>query len=371
VVLRDEQVINKDDWHETRQRLMAFWRGEILNRCAIAVTVPLDEEKCFATLPRYWYNEQRTPEEIRAYWLDAEAVVKRNVLRFENTAYYGEAFPLINFDLGAVSHAGYFAGARYHFRESLWFEPTILDVKTDVLRFDPEQLLYKKTMEFADYFVSTAQGRFFVSMPDTSGGIDCLAQLRGSENLLYDLIENRTWVQDSAQKILEVWLTTTETIYQRLKGINDGGSSIGWLSTWAEGRHAQTQCDLSVMISPRDFCELAVPEIKVQAGWMDYALYHLDGKQQIRHLDALLQLEEVDCIQWTCVEGQPPPTAFIPELRRIQQAGKRLLILNYDLKVIETLLQELSSAGLYLVTRASCRDEAEAIMKAAARYTHD
>jgi hypothetical protein len=104
---------------------------------------------------------------------------------------------------------------------------------------------------------------------------------------------------------------------------------------------------------------------------MDYALYHLDGKEQIRHLDTLLQLEEVDCIQWTCVEGQPPPTAFIPELRRIQQAGKRLLILNYDLRVIETLLQELSSAGLYLVTRASSRDEAEEVMKAAARYTHD
>jgi hypothetical protein len=371
VVLKDEQVINKDNWDETRQRLMAFWRGEIMDRCAIAVTVPLDEEKCFAALARYWYNEWRTPEEIRLYWLDAEAIVKRNVLRFENTAYYGEAFPLLNFDLGAVSHAGYFAGARYHFRESLWFEPTILDIEIDALRFDPEQPLYKKTMEFADYFASTAQGRFFVSMPDTAGGIDCLAQLRGSENLLYDLIENRTWVQESVQKILDVWLTTTEIIHRRLKDINDGGSSIGWLSTWAEGRHAQAQCDLSVMISLKDFCELAVPEIKVQAGWMDYSLYHLDGKQQIRHLDTLLRLDEVDCIQWTCVEGQPPPTAFIPELRQIQKAGKRLLILNYDLKVIETLLQELSSAGLYLVTRATCRDEAEAIMRAAIRYTHD
>ena len=258
-------MINKDDWPETRQRLMAFWRGEIMDRCAIAVTVPLDEEKCFATLPRYWYNEQRTSEEIRAYWLDAETIVKRNVLRFENTAYYGEAFPLLSFDLGAVSHAGYFAGARYHFRESLWFEPTILDVKTDGLRFDPEQLLYKKTIELADCFASAAPGRFFVSMPDTSGGIDCLAQLRGSENLLCDLIENRAWVRDSVKVILKVWQTTTEAVYQRLRGINDGGSSIGWLSTWAEGRHAQTQCDLSVMISPKDFCELVVPEIKVQA----------------------------------------------------------------------------------------------------------
>jgi hypothetical protein len=67
------------------------------------------------------------------------------------------------------------------------------------------------------------------------------------------------------QRRKKVWQTTTEAVYQRLRGINDGGSSIGWLSTWAEGRHAQTQCDLSVMISPKDFCELVVPEIKVQA----------------------------------------------------------------------------------------------------------
>ena len=206
---------------------MAFWHGEIIDRCAIAVTVPLDEAKCFAALPRYWYNEQRTPEQVRTYWLDAESIVKRNILRFENTAYYGEAFPLLNFDLGAVSHAGYFAGARYHYRESLWIQPTILDVKRDVFCFDPEQLLYKKTIELADYFASMAPERFFVSMPDTSGGIDCLAQLRGTENLLCDLIDNRGWVRDSVQVILEVWQTTTETIYQRLKGINDGGCSIG------------------------------------------------------------------------------------------------------------------------------------------------
>ena len=240
-----------------------------------------------------------------------------------------------------------------------------------MLHFDPEQLLHKKTMELADYFATVAHDRFFVSMPDTGGSIDCLAHLRGSENLLIDLIENRAWVQDSSRTILEVWRTTIEAVHQRFKGINDGGNSIGWLSTWAEGRHAQTQCDFSVMISARDFRELVVPEIKAQAGWMDHSLYHLDGREQIRHLDTLLQIEELHCIQWTCVEGQPPPTAFIPELRRIQQAGKRLLILNYNLKVIETLLQELSSAGLYLVTRASSRDEAEDIMKTAVRLTHD
>ena len=29
-------MINKDDWLQTRRRLKAFWRGEILDRCAIA-----------------------------------------------------------------------------------------------------------------------------------------------------------------------------------------------------------------------------------------------------------------------------------------------------------------------------------------------
>jgi hypothetical protein len=364
-------MINKDDWPETRQRLSAFWRGEILDRCAISVTVPLDAEKYFAVYPSSWYNDGRTPDEVAAYWWDPETVLARNLQRFENTAHYGEAFPLVNLNLGAVSHAGYFAGAKYSYRESLWFEPTIIDIESDTLRFDPNQLLYRKTLELADALAAAAQGRFFVSMPDAGGCLDCLAHLRGSMNLLCDLVDRRAWVQNASKIIQDVWVETTETVYQHLKGTNDGGSSVGWLSTWAEGRHTQAQCDVAAMISPRDYRQLVVPELKVQGAWMDHALYHLDGREQIRHLDALLAIDEIDCIQWTCVAGQPPPTAFLPELRRIQQAGKRLLIMNYDLNVIESLLRELSSAGLFLVTRASTREEAEAILKTAVRYTHD
>ena len=104
--------------------------------------------------------------------------------------------------------------------------------------------------------------------------------------------------------------------------------------------------------------------------WMDH-FYHFDGVEQIRHLDILLGLKELEAIQWTCVDGQPPPTRYLDELRRIQKAGKRLVILHPEADVIETLSQELSSKGLLLVTTAEDRLSAEELLGRVARNTHD
>jgi len=75
-------------------------------------------------------------------------------------------------------------------------------------------------------------------------------------------------------------------------------------------------------------------------------------------------------IQWTQVAGQPPVTDYIPELRKIQQAGKNLIIIaNHD--QIEPLMENLSSKGLLLLTGAASKDEADAIIKKVAKLTHE
>ena len=68
--------------------------------------------------------------------------------------------------------------------------------------------------------------------------------------------------------------------------------------------------------------------------------------------------------------GHPPTTAFIPELKRIQRAGKCLLI-SVSPDQIEPLMKELSSRGLYLLTWAATEDEARDIMKNVTKWMHD
>ena len=124
------------------------------------------------------------------------------------------------------------------------------------------------------------------------------------------------------------------------------------------------------MISPRLFDEFIAPELKAQSRMLDYALYHFDGVEQIRHLDTLLSIPTIRAIQWTQVAGQPPCTDYMPELRRIQRAGKGLII-HVSADQVETLMRALSSKGLYLLIHVDSRMEADELLRRVGQWSHD
>ncbi len=361
----------QNDWPKVKQRLEAFWEGEVLDRCCVAVEAPR-RGKTMPLEARFDYPYHMPEQERQAYWTDAETILNNRLLRFAHTYYGGDAFPQVFANLAPAGHAGYFKGCRMQIGNSIWFDEWIHDTDTEKPVFDEESFYYKKVFELAEYFVANAKERFFIAMPDTSGNLDALAHMRGTMNLLTDLYDDREWVKESLHTLQTVLMDSLERYYQLVHKSNEGGSCIGWLNTWAKGRHAQTQCDFSVMISPEDYNELVVPELRQQIAWMDRSLYHLDGAEQLRHLDALLALEELDAIQWTCVDGQPSPVAFIPQLKQMQKAGKKLVIPCYkDPNDVDLLLENLSSKGLLLITSVSSEEEARTLVKKAETLTHE
>ena len=48
-----------------------------------------------------------------------------------------------------------------------------------------------------------------------------------------------------------------------------------------------------------------MPSLQQQCQKLDYTLYHLDGPDAIKHLDALMEIEELDALQWTPGAGKP------------------------------------------------------------------
>lgn len=354
----------KNDWEQAKKRLIAFWNRELIDRCCISVMAPTSKSTAIQeVLP----DSQK--DKIR-YWTDGEWIVKRNRKLFESTYFGGEAFPQIWLNLGAAGHAGYFKGARYKFEETVWFLPIISDYKTDILEFDPDGFLYRKTAELARYFVNESGGDYFISMPDTSGNLDALAHLRGNVDLLTDLLDEKDHIREALSQIQKVWVKTNEDVYGIVSAANQGGSTVGWMNTWAPGRHAQMQADISVMLSPLCFEEFILPELKEQSKWMDYSIYHFDGMEQIRHLDMLLAIPELSAIQWTNVVGQPSPVAFIPELKKIQAAGKSLVVF-LEPNDVEPILENLSSRGLYLNTKAESEEAARDIIKKVEKLSHE
>lgn len=353
----------KDDWEKAKQRHTAYWNGEILDRCCVSVFS--GDDQLNPLLDQFWQRNNRDVTKVRT---TPELLIEQNRIIMEHTYYGGDAFPLAFVDLGASGHAGFFKGAKYQIEDTVWFFPSLKH--PDDLEFDENSYLFRQTLETARALVEDSRGDYFVSMPDATGNADALAHLMGSEELLISMLEEPELTKNALGKIQQAYRSIMTRAYDIVKQNNQGGSCIGWLRTWAPGFHAQMQCDLSVMISSPMFKEFIMPELQAQCGLLDYPLYHFDGIEQLRHLDDLLSLPNLKTIQWTQVVGQPPCTDFIPQLQKIQAAGKNLHI-SVSAQQIRPLMENLSSRGLYLVTWADSREEADAIVKDVARWTHD
>jgi hypothetical protein len=355
-------MLYKEDWEISKSRLKALWEGEIIDRLCISVMSPKQGSNSFH------YKVPEKYEDIEKYWTDPELIYKRNIHRMESTYFGGDALPMISLNLGPSSLAAYFGSKAIFTDNSVWFDQCIFDWDKDPIKFDPQSELLCITKEIASYLIQEGKGKFFVSMPDNTSAIDALSHMRSPDNIMEDLVLNPNNVKQAVRTITKAWLDTNDEFFDILIPYNDGGSCIGWLNTWAPGRHAQLQCDLSVMISSEFFEEFVMDELKQACDTMDYPLYHFDGIEQIRHLDMLLSLDKLAMIQWTSVVAQPPPMRSIPTLKKIQSAGKGLL-LNVPPEYAEELMSNLSPKGLYIVTETKTEDEAKHFVKLAEKYS--
>lgn len=361
-------MINRDDFDKTKERFKALWEREVIDRCCVSISwTDGSRLKDIHRFPKNTEDQER-------YWTDPEWVLMRNMDVFKNTYYGGDAFPLTWVNLGPSGHAGFLKGIRHRYMpDTIWFDP-ILDeeeLDPDKITFDENSFLYKKTLEMARYLCEQANGQYYVSMPDLSGNLDALAHVRGSDNLLMDfLTEDEDVIRACADKLEAIWEKTMKDCYDIVKDCNDGGSCIGWLNTWAPGFHGQLQCDISVMVSNEIYETFARPELTRQCQVLDYPLYHLDGMEQIRHLDTILSIPGLKMIQWTNVVGQPSPLEFLPALKKIQEAQKCLLLQIRPWEV-EKAMDVLSSKGLYLQVSASSKDEVDFVVKTVEHMTHE
>ena len=352
----------KQDWDMAKKRLTAFWERELIDRCCAGVFVYENG----ASAPSHIVPGN--DEERLRYWTDPQCIIERNRRLMENTYYGGDVFPSIFIDLGAGGHAGFFKGEKHKFGDTVWFFPSVSDVNE--LEFDEDSFLYKKTLELAKAYAEDSKGDYIISMPDCTGNADALSHLMGPDEMLPTMIESPEEIEGALSKIEKVYERIMSEVYEIVKDANGGGSCINWLNTWAPGLHAQMQCDMSVMISNDMFEQFIMPELRAQCELLDYPLYHFDGAEQVRHLSSLLSIPKLRAIQWMQVDGQKPCTDYFPELRRIQEADKCLLMLVKPEQVVP-IMENLSSKGLYLITTAQSRDEADSILSTVSKLTHE
>ena len=187
------------------------------------------------------------------------------------------------------------------------------------------------------------------------------------------MIDKPDAVKRGIAELVRAWSTVHHTLFDIARPCTDGGCCLPWMQTWAPGPNYQMSCDFSSILSPDMFREFIVPEIESYLKVNEYGVYHWDGPDALKHLDALLELTSLKAIQYTPGEGQPRTSSprWMPYYKRIQAAGKRLVLPCTDPDEVETIMTGLSSRGLFISTYAASEDDARALLARVTALTHE
>lgn len=198
-----------------------------------------------------------------------------------------------------------------------------------------------------------------MGFPNLGGALDILASLRGTQNLLIDLVLNPDPVKKLEMKLSQLWTRYCEELYAVINESGQEGTT-GWVGLWGEGKSFPIQCDIAVMISPDVFQEFAIPSLRIQAQALDHCIFHYHGEGPKKTLDYLLDMDEIHAIQWSPGVHDPPydDEAWLPVYERITGWGKGLLLHEVRPDRVEWLVSKLPAERLAL--NVMCESEEEA-----------
>ena len=353
----------KADWPQARRRLAAWWRGELVDRVCLGVVAPREG----AALPP---APDRTGLDPAHYYLDADLRLREIERAMAAAAWLGEAFPNASLDLGPGSMALYLGSPAGFAWDTVWYHPWPPAAQGALPEYDEHNPLWVRHQELIAALAQAARGRYLPNLPDLIEGLDILASLRGTSELLYDLVDRPAWVHAAQERLLDLYFRYYDRCYQLCRA-EDGGVSFTAFQVWAPGRLAKLQCDFSAMISPAHFAEFVAPYLRRQCQRLDYTVYHLDGPAAIPHLEHLLAIPELHAIQWTPGAGAPDVwhPDWHPLYRRTRQAGKCLLLIGgYDPAAMDQVVRTLGPQGLYLFTHAPSGQAARELLAHAHRH---
>jgi hypothetical protein len=344
-------------WQQHENNWRRWWAGD-LPRPMVMIESPYP-------LPR------RVPEELTAAFLmekEPEAVLDHYQAQLEGCYFYGDAWPKWWTFFGPGVMAA-FLGADMLFAPSsgtIWFEPPHpIELQTANLTYDAQNSYWQRIQTLTRLAVERWGNQVSIGFTDLGGNLDILASLRNAQTLLFDTIDQPEAVSRVTQRITELWLRYYDEQYAVIQAAGRG--STPWAAIWSPGRCYMFQSDLAYMISTGMFEKFVLPDLDACCARMDHAFYHLDGKGQIRHLDMLLALDKLHGIQWIPGDGQPPPEAWLPLLKRIREAGK-LCQLYVTATGAHTIVKELGGRGFALyINESMAGDEAEAFLATLAR----
>ena len=333
----------KENLEETKQHYINWWnhRGIVLNMWehfqeGVKPHADIPAPPPYKDLNQRWFDP-----EWRAQYLDwyvAHSSLKADML------------PVANTQLGPGSLAAILGGVFEGGEDTIWIHPRpVVDGNAvDEITFDPQHPNYLLHKELLKACKRKAQGHYYVGMPDLMEGLDVLAALKGTDKVLLDTVMQPEVLEHQMQQINDIYFQVFDELYDIIREGDE--MAFCYFSSWAPGKMSKLQSDISTMISIDDYRRFVQPFIREQCQKIDYTLYHLDGVGAMHHLDALLEIEELNAIQWTPGVGEPQGGSpkWYDLYKKILSHGKSIMACWVTLDELRPLLDNIGGDGVHL-----------------------
>ena len=253
-----------------------------------------------------------------------EELIDRIDYKLSCQVFMGDAYPFFNMDCFGPGVAAAFLGARLDNSSGrVWFHPPEERAIEDIhFEYDPGNIWLQRIKAIYRAGMERWQGSVLMGMTDLGGTMDILSTFRPSEKLLLDLYDSPDEVERLMRECHEMWHRYFDELNAILRPVNPGYSD--WSRIYSETPTYMLQCDFSYMIGPKMFGRFVLPELEASCKRLPHAFYHLDGVGQLPHLGSILQIEELDGVQWIHGDGKPDSGNW-PEVFRTIQQGKKLI----------------------------------------------
>ena len=304
-------------------------------------------------LSQKWFDPQWRAEYLD--WYVAHSSLKADIL------------PVANTQLGPGSLAAILGGVFEGGEDTIWIHPN--PDFTDEIVFNPEHpnwILHKELLKACK---AKANGHYFVGMPDLMEGLDVLAALKGTDRVLLDTVMQPEILEQQMQQINDIYFKVFDELYDIIREGDE--MAFCYFSSWAPGKMSKLQSDISTMISQDDYRRFVQPFIREQCQKIDYTLYHLDGVGAMHHLPALLEIEELNAIQWTPGVGEPQGGSpkWYDLYKKILACGKSVMACWVTLDELKPLLDHIGADGVHLEMDFHNEKEVEQAMRIVEEYT--
>ncbi len=303
---------------------------------------------------------------LKQYWFDPEWRAANLHYQLSRSSFKADILPVANTHLGPGSLASLLGAELDGDENTIWIRHR--EDSEINLELDENNPWWQVHLGLLKSCRTRSSGKYFVGCPDLVEGLDVLAGVRGTSNVLTDMIMDPEGLEIQLRKINDVYFRVFDLIYDIIQVDNE--MAFCYFSIWGPGKVSKLQCDLSVMISEDDFRRFVQPFIREQCQRIEYTLYHLDGVDAQRHLGALLEIKELNAIQWTPGIGQPQggDPCWYHLYKRILQGGNSVMANWVTLNELEPLLDNVGNQGIHVNVDFKSEREIETALKIVEKF---